>query len=84
MCLFADLRVELALRRRRRRRGGGGRRTVASAQIKLLRPLQRHYLYFRLYFVSVKLSPLSKAKEAHHAIGDKSAEIAKLVVVVIL
>ena len=35
-----------------------GGRTVASAQIKLLRPLQRHYLYFRLYFVSVKLSPL--------------------------
>ena len=82
MCLFADLRVELALRRRRRSRRRG--RTVASAQIKLLRPLQRHYLYFRLYFVSVKLSPLSKAKEAHHAIGDKSAEIAKLVVVVIL
>ena len=79
MCLFADLRVELALRRRRR-----GGRTVASAQIKLLRPLQRHYLYFRLYFVSVKLSPLSKAKEAHRVNGDKSAEIAKLVVVVIL
>ena len=66
MCLFADLRVELALRRRTRRGEEG--RTVASAQIKLLQPLQRHYLYFPLYFVSVKLSPLSKAKEAHHVI----------------
>ena len=82
MCLFADLRVELALRRRTRRGEEG--RTVASAQIKLLQPLQRHYLYFRLYFVSVKLSPLSKAKEAHHVNGDKSTEIAKLVVVVFL